>query len=327
VVYEPPTIVSMSGGELLNAGQTATLRLRATGKRPITQLTMVKTGAIPFSNESVQVNALDVTRDFNVFIPTEPGDTLLHVTVTARDINGLSTTKAYTLPIQVTPAEVTGLVAPGNATPGGSLVIQVSGKALRGVDSLKVVLSEGLTAVKSQPFGGTKTASYKFTFPLPPNLTGSTIAVDAYAFDKSGPSQAVSWTVVLATGNPLIDSLTVSPSVPAGGRLDVRAYSSGPRPLGSVMVRVRGSVFKEITTAIGGTQTSAVTDVFVPIGLGDVITAPTTWVCGAGTTATCSTQATIDVMVTDQAGLSSMWTSPVTFTITNLPKPPDPSGS
>jgi hypothetical protein len=323
VVFEPPTIASLTGGESLAPGGVATLRVRAMGLRPLDQMTFVTQGAVPFSNHTVALNpATDVTRDFQISIPSTPADTLVQVAVSVRDVNGLTASRSYTLPIRVTGPEVTGLTVPPEATPGLSLTVEVNGAAMRGVGALKVVLSGSLSdtaEVKRTDYP--PTAFGRFTFPLPSDLIGSTITVDAYAIDKSGTvSTPITAYVVLANGDPVVDSLQVSGTVPLGGTLDVRAFSHGPRPLKDLKIKVRGGASATLgPIAITPSQTSATTDVFIPIGA--VVSPPETWTCAA---TTCTTTATVEVSVSDQAGRVSPWTTPITFTITNIPKPADP---
>jgi hypothetical protein len=326
IVSAPPVIASLTGGEALAPGGSATLRVRATGLRALSQMTVVTQGAVPLSNYTVSLTpSTDVTRDFPLTIPTAPADTLVQVSVTVKDISGLSSTKSYTLPIQVTGPEITSLqTSPPTATPGSSLIIDVSGAAMRGVAALKVVLSGSLTDTAAVTFPSMPaTTSAKLTFPLPSDLTGSTITVDAYAVDRSGVVSApLTSYVVLATGDPVVDSLQVPSTIPAGGTLDVRAYAHGPRPLSTLTVRIRGGASKTITKTISPSMTSTTTDLFIPIGLGDIVAPVETWSCGP---TTCSTTFTVEASVSDQAGLLSTWSTPLTVVVTNLPKPADPS--
>lgn len=301
-VLGPPAIVSVNGPDSLALGATQSISVRAFGSRRISQISFALRGAVTQDTTIFIVPPRnDVTQVLAINVPAVPADTSIRLSVSARDVSGLSSgTATYNVPLKIA-LPTASFTAPATVSPGSSLDLTVRGQAMRGVARLRVVLAGATskdTAVSIAP--PLPDVSQPISIKIPGNITGDSIIVRAFAIDQAGAvsAPATGATVRVNAGGPVVLSLTAPDSTRPGRTLDVRVVAQGVRPIDSLRVAFRGAVNQTQSIAVSPASTNVTKDVSVslPVDISD-------------------TTLIVTAVAIDQAGALSPLTSSATKTI------------
>ena len=272
--FGPPGVVSITKPDSVRAGTIANLRVRVVGSRRITRLDISVRGAMTLdSSIAVIPPRFDVTQDIALQLPATATDTLLRVSVTARDEAGQSGPPlTVAVPLSIDPPTAT-LTAPPSASPGGNLLLSVRATAMRQVASIRLELRGAVnrdTTIAINPPQSSVTRDVSIL--LPGDITDPTLTVRAFAIDRAGvvSSAAVATstaTVNIPLGAPVIVSLTSADSTRGGRTFDVRVVARGIRPLTRIDVKFRGAVDQEFSFPVTPNRNEVTQDAQVSIPL------------------------------------------------------------
>jgi hypothetical protein len=201
VVVGPPAFVNLAGDDSASAGSTYTLRVRAFGSRPITQLQFTVRGA---ATKDTLMNIVppqnDVTRDLVVNIPATPNDTVLRVSMVARDASGFSSgTVAVNIPLRVSAGsvpQITSVTAtPNPARPGGIVDVRASATGVRPITRMTFRFRGAVNrdeVVVVNPARTSATVDAQVT--LPAEVADTTLTITVVAEDALANLSAITTT-------------------------------------------------------------------------------------------------------------------------------------
>ncbi len=268
--FGAPGLVSVIKPDSVRAGQTATLRVRLVGSRRITAINLQVRGAMVLDSViPVVPPRFDITQDIVLRLPATVSDTLLRVSISARDEAGVeSAPSLVNVAVSVELPAVT-LTVPGTAVAGGTLDLTARALSTRGVASIRLELRGAITRDTTVVISPARTdVTQSITLRIPPDVQDSLLTLRGFAIDtrgSAGPTQTV--VVVIPTGTPEILSFTASTAPRAGQRFDVRVVARGSRPLTRIDVKFRGAVNADQSIAVSPPRTDVTQDAFVDIPL------------------------------------------------------------
>jgi hypothetical protein len=310
VVFGPPTITNLSAPTIVRLGELVSVRVSAFGARNVSQIDLVARGAIQ-KDTSILISPArsNVVQDIVLRMPTEAQDTVITLSVGARDQVGQgSEAVSRTIPIVIDPPLVE-ISTPAVAHAGLNLDVQVHAKGVRQIGQIRVELRGAHVADVNVPISPTQSDFIQnVSIPLPPNIILNDLRVRAAVVDR-GLIVAYSDEnlVTIPLGQPGITSLETPLQAYGGKTLDIRIRALGDRPISKVEVRYRGVVDSTKTYTITPTQTNVIQDSWVI--LPDV---------------TSDANLTILATVTDVSGAVS---EIVTANVSVVPPPPGPASS
>lgn len=269
ILVGPPTVLGVLTPDSARLQTAFTFTIEAAGGRPISSLLVTASGAVT-ANETVAVApaARSVTRQVTLQVPAGVQDTVLRLSVAARDESGL-TSPAYTVEVPLAvPGPSLAMVVPATALPGSWADVAVTASAMRGIASLRFELRGAVsrdTVVVVDPAAAMVDRSVAIR--IPGDVTGSELRVRGFAVDAGGAVSApVADTIAIVLGDPVIESLTLLTVAPkAGQRVDVRVVASGVRPLARVNVSFRGAADADVSFPVVPARTSATVDASVTL--------------------------------------------------------------
>jgi hypothetical protein len=270
--FGAPAVISVTKPDSVRAGQSATVRVRLVGSRRITQVNVQVRGAMTLDQSfPISPPSFDVTQDIVLQVPPVVLDTVLRISVSARDEAGVESEPTLIIvPIAGELPTVT-LNVPTTAQPGGSLDMSVRAVSTRGVASIRVELRGATTTyldtvvVVNPP---RTDVTQLISLRIPASVQDSLLTVRVFAVDtRNTPGPAQTATVRAATGVPVILSLTAPLPPQPGQRFDVRLVARGSRLLSRIDFRFRGAFDSDQSFAVNPPRTDVTQDAFVDIPL------------------------------------------------------------
>jgi hypothetical protein len=266
VVFGPPTITSLSTPTIVRLGDLISVRVSAFASRNVAQIDLVATGAIQMDTSIIVSPArANVTQDIVMAIPNEAQDTLIKLSVGARDAVGQGgEALTRTIPIVIEPPLVE-ISTPTIAHAGLNLDVQVHAKGVRRIGQIRVELRGAHVADVNVPISPPQTDFIQnVSIPLPPTIVLNDLRVRAAVVDGSQVTAYSSENLVtIPLGQPGIISLETPLQAYGGKVVDIRIRAQGDRPISKVEIRYRGVVDSTKTYTITTAQTSVIQDSWV----------------------------------------------------------------
>jgi hypothetical protein len=257
VAFGPPVVQSLSAPQTVRAGDVINLETKLAAARRITRVDYQVRGA--FSKDtSIVVGPPNktVSQVLTLQVPTVVQDTVLRVSVSARDESGFtSTPKLLEVPLSIDPP-VLEIETPAMARAGGRMEIDVTATGLRKVSQIKVELrgahvADILVAADPQRSEFQRTIAVD----LPGTITSPMLDVHVYAIDTGGAISARKSEVVeINLEPPVVLDVEVPSTVFNNQMLDVRVKAQSSRPFARVDVRFRGAVDADKSWSPGAMQ-------------------------------------------------------------------------
>ena len=259
-VVGPPSFVGLSGEDSAQAGTNYTLRVRAFGSRPITQIQYAVRGAANIDN-TINVNppVNDVTRDIVIPVPATPADTVLRIQMVARDITGFTSgVVEVVVPLKFSAGAVPTVtsvnVSPNPARPGGTVDVDVTASGIRAIEKITVQFRDAHddeVEVTVSPARNNPTVTASTT--LPATVADTLLRVRVFATDVAGNvSPIVERTVrVSDTAAPTVSSSANPASTSAGRQVQIRVTAQDNIALS----RIGFAVVNPAGDTVGGVPT------------------------------------------------------------------------
>jgi hypothetical protein len=268
VVFGPPAVTSVSAPTIVRLGELISVRVSAFGARKISQIDVVARGAIQ-KDTSVMVSPArsNVTQDIVLALPSAAQDTLVQLSVNARDMVGQgSAAVTRVIPLVIEPP-VVELVAPPSANAGMSLDVSVHARGVRQISEVRLELRGAVTRDLTVAVSPTQSDVVKnVSTVLPGNILLSDLRVRAAAVDRGGVVAYSDESVVnIPLGPPFVTELETPLAAYNGTVVDVRVRARGDRPLSLIEVRFRGAVDSTKSYTIDPQRVDATQDVSVGI--------------------------------------------------------------
>jgi len=266
VVFGPPTITSLSAPTIVRLGELISVRVSAFAARNVSQIDVVARGAIQKDTTiAVSPPRANVTQDIVLRMPTEAQDTIITLSVGARDAAGQGgEAVTRTIPIVIEPPLVE-ISTPAVAHAGLNLDVQVHAKGVRQIGQIRVELRGAHVADVNVTISPTQSDFIQnVSIPLPPTIVLNDLRVRAAVVDRGlvvaySPENLVT----IPLGQPGITSLETPLQAYGGKVLDIRVRAQGDRPITRVDIRYRGVVDSTKTYTINPMQTSVIQDSWV----------------------------------------------------------------
>jgi hypothetical protein len=185
----PPRITSITVPDEVAEGQQLDIRIKALAPRGMSRMTVRYRRAVVDEREfDGSLRTDTVTFDLSLQVPAQALDTVLVIDAFVADQSGrVSDIVTRNVRVRVTSApNVTVAVAPGSATPGGTLDVSISAQDKAGLQSVGyyLVTSRGDTIrAGSVPATGTRKDTV-FTVALPAMVRDSVLGVIAFAINN-----------------------------------------------------------------------------------------------------------------------------------------------
>jgi predicted RNA-binding protein with TRAM domain len=289
-----PTVTSVTAPAQSLEGRTVDVRVKAIGRRGITEITVRFRGAVN-EERTIDIDPAStdtVTQDLSVAIPLAPADSVLHIDVTAKDQFG-SISGVASRTVAITKAAgpvVASITAPDQVTKGQKVDLRVKLYAPRGLKTITVHFRGAV--IEDRPIEITPVSSdtvvRDLSVDVPAATTDSILRIDVTGTDQFGAISEIATRIVrLANGAaPVVASVTTPATAREGQTVDVRVRAIGARGLSSVTVRFRGAINSDRVIPITPTSSDTVT-----IDASEVVPSPST-----------DSILRIDVTATDQFG-------------------------
>ena len=269
--FGAPAVISVTKPDSVRAGQSATVRVRLIGSRRITQVNVQVRGAMTLDQSfPISPPSFDVTQDIVLQVPPVVLDTVLRISVSARDEAGVESSPTLIIVPIAGELPVVTLNVPTTAQPGGLLDMSVRAVSTRGIASIRVELRGATTALDTVVvINPPRTdVTQLISLRIPASVQDSLLTVRVYAVDtRNTPGPAQTATVRAATGVPVILSLTAPLPPQPGQRFDVRLVARGSRLLSRIDFRFRGAFDSDQSFAVNPPRTDVTQDAFVDIPL------------------------------------------------------------
>jgi len=268
VVFGPPSVTSLSAPAIVRLGELVSLRVTAFGARKITQLVLLASGAIQKDTTvTVSPARTNVTQDIILAIPNTAQDTLLRLSVSARDESGQGgAVVSRTIPLVVDPPFVE-LVSPAVARAGMMLDVQVLAQGVRKISEVRVELRGAVTRDVTVAISPSQSNIVQnVAIALPGDIRLSDLRARAAVIDR-GQVMAYSEEdlITIPLGPPAVLDVEV-PLVAYRGRLtDIRVRATGDRPLTEIQIRFRGAADSTKTYSVDPIRLDVVQDAWVGI--------------------------------------------------------------
>ena len=269
--FGAPAVISVTKPDSVRAGQSATVRVRLIGSRRITQVNVQVRGAMTLDQSyPISPPSFDVTQDIVLQVPPVVSDTVLRISVSARDEAGTESSPTLIIvPIAGELPAVT-LNVPTTVQPGGLLDMSVRAVSTRGIASIRVELRGPTTALDTVVVVNPPRTDVTqlISLRIPAGVQDSLLTVRVFAVDsRNTPGPAQTAQVRAATGVPVILSLTAPLPPQPGQRFDVRLIARGNRLLSRIDFRFRGAFDSDQSFAVNPPRTDVTQDAFVDIPL------------------------------------------------------------
>ena len=269
--FGAPAVISVTKPDSVRAGQSATVRVRLIGSRRITQVNVQVRGAMTLDQSyPISPPSFDVTQDIVLQVPPVVSDTVLRISVSARDEAGTESSPTLIIvPIAGELPAVT-LNVPTTVPPGGLLDMSVRAVSTRGIASIRVELRGPTTALDTVVVVNPPRTDVTqlISLRIPAGVQDSLLTVRVFAVDsRNTPGPAQTAQVRATTGVPVILSLTAPLPPQPGQRFDVRLIARGSRLLSRIDFRFRGAFDSDQSFAVNPPRTDVTQDAFVDIPL------------------------------------------------------------
>jgi hypothetical protein len=249
VVSGPPAVISVNAPTSVTPGSIVLIHVQASGTHPITELLFQFRGAIVRDTVVAASGTRTVSLTLPVQLPSVVLDTVLHVSVSARDNQGRTgPAQVAEVPLTLAPPTVSILDKPSVLDGLRNMRLRIGANSTRPLEAIRIEMRHATTrdTVVQLPAGHFQVFEDVNIQLLASELVSQNLVLRVSAQDVGGArSSVVVDSLVVLTNETVIAPnapiLTHAASVVGGGTLDVRVRaSSDVRPIVALDIRVRG---------------------------------------------------------------------------------------